>query len=149
MIYRVVVHFLIRCRFPAGPRWSKINLPIAGSVISIFGRPHSVIGVNGTSMLIITVEDIVYNPGAAHIVDSTRSDSSVSASPRRLQVRRRKRAADALDSSPLSSPGGTRLLFSCFFFTPSSHRYLFQLRWSISPRLLVCLLFSFVNVFLN
>ena len=30
-------------------------MPVAGSVIAIFGRPHSLILVNGSSVLIVTI----------------------------------------------------------------------------------------------
>ena len=64
-------------------------MPIAGSVISVFGRPHSTTYVDGASVLIVSVEDIVYNAGSAHILAESRSEAS--SSPRRLQVRKRQK----------------------------------------------------------
>ena len=55
-------------------------------------------------MLLVTVEDIVYNPGAAHMVDSSASDNS--GSPRRLQVKRRRRAAVPSSPSPATRSEG-------------------------------------------
>ena len=91
-LYTSLLMFSRRCRFPCTARWAKINVPIAGVVIAIVGRPHSMSGTNGTGMLIVTVEDIVYNPGSTHIVADSKEESS--ASPRRLQVRKRKRVAE-------------------------------------------------------
>lgn len=67
-------------------------MPVAGSVIAIFGRPHSLISVNGSSVLIVTVEDIVYNPGSTQILADARSDAPLS--PRRLQVRKKIKTSD-------------------------------------------------------
>ena len=73
-------------------------MPIAGSVIAVIGRPFSMSGLNGTGMMIVTVEDIVYNPGTAHILaDSSAATGSTSSPGRRLQVRKRKR--DAKDTN--------------------------------------------------
>lgn len=66
-------------------------MPVAGSAISIFGRPHSMTNSDGTGILILTVEDIVYNPGTAHVLVDSRADTN--SSPRRLQVKKRKRVA--------------------------------------------------------
>ena len=85
LAYRLLICF--RCRFPPSPRWAKLNMPIAGSVIMIFGRPYSITSGNNSNLLIVTVEDIVYNPGSMHILAESKSDAS--ASPRRLQVRKK------------------------------------------------------------
>ena len=72
-------------------------MPISGSVIAIFGRPYAMSGAGGTGMLIITVEDIVYNPGTAHIVADSSSPTSVPS--RRLQVRKRRKLMDDTNST--------------------------------------------------
>lgn len=76
-------------------------MPIAGSVISILGRPHSITGMDATGLLIITVEDITYNPGASH-VDESRSEPAPG-SGRKLQVKKRRRTA--LDAGPSFNNG--------------------------------------------
>ena len=78
-----------RCRFPPNPRWARVNIPIAGSVIAIIGRPHSITGSADSWLLILTIEDIVYNPGAPHILADPKKEAS--SSPRRLQIKKRKR----------------------------------------------------------
>ena len=82
-----------RCRFPATPRWARINIPIAGSVIAVVGRPHSLTGSAGSGMLILTVEDIIYNPGATHI-SAESNNNEANSSHRRLQVKKRKRGQE-------------------------------------------------------
>ena len=84
---------LLRCRFPATPRWARLNMPTAGSVILISGRPHSMTAAGGSGLLMVTIEDIVYNPGSAVIMD----DIQTSPSSRRLQVK--KRTSGDLDLS--------------------------------------------------
>ena len=71
-------------------------MPIAGSVISVFGRPYSLTPSNGSSILVVTVEDIVYNPGSMLILADAKPDSSVS--PRRLQVRKRLKTSNGSGS---------------------------------------------------
>ena len=67
-------------------------MPIAGSVISIFGRPHSLASVDSSNILVITVGDIIYNPGSTQVLVDGKSD--VLASPRRLQVKNRSKPTD-------------------------------------------------------
>ena len=43
-----------------------------------------------SQLLILTIEDIVYNPGAAHVLSDQKSE--VNSSPRRLQIKKRKRS---------------------------------------------------------
>ena len=74
-----------------------MNMPIAGSVISVFGRPHSVVYVNTSKVLVVTVEDIIYNPGSTHVLADVKSD--VSSSPRRLQVKKKSKTGDGYESA--------------------------------------------------
>ena len=84
------------------PRWAKLNVPVAGTVIAIVGRPHSMTGSNGSGFLIVTVEDIVYNPGTTHVLADSKEDTG--GLQRRLQVRKRKRA--------IEEPQGTLRFFT-------------------------------------
>ena len=76
-----------------------MNIPIAGTVICIIGHPHSTTGTDGSGMLILTVDDIVYNPGTAHILADSKEDTSNS-SPRRFQARKRKRTGAGIAGKP-------------------------------------------------
>ena len=80
-----------RCRFPPTARWAKINVPIAGTVVGISGRPFSTSQSNGSGMLILTVEDIVYNPGTVHILADPKDETG--GASRRLHVKRKNRTA--------------------------------------------------------
>ena len=66
-------------------------MPVAGSVIAILGRPFAVSDFSGpgVSALMISVEDIVYNPGSLHVLDESRSN--VAAPARKMQVKKRRR----------------------------------------------------------
>ena len=72
-------------------------MPIAGSSVSVLGRPYRTTGVGGTGLMIVTVEDIVYNPGTTHILDE--SSSGANASPKCPRVRKRKRNSDDSDGT--------------------------------------------------
>ena len=73
-------------------------MPVAGSAVMIFGRPHSMTGAGGTGLLMLTVEDIVYSPGSTLMVDESRI--SPGSSGRKLQVRKRKYGtADTADDN--------------------------------------------------
>ena len=84
-------------------------MPIAGSVISIIGRPHSTTGDHGNGLLVVTVEDIIYNLGTAHILDTSRSDPTGAASSRKLQVKKRKRAPTHVQSGSKQDSVGKSL----------------------------------------
>lgn len=56
-------------------------------------------GSDGTGMLIVTVEDIIYNPGGTLMIDD--SHSSPSGSGRKLQVKKRK--FDMMDTAKSNS----------------------------------------------
>ena len=62
-------------------------MPIAGSTVLISGRPHSMSDTKNCGTLIVTVEDIVYNPGANLALDDSRTSPT---SNRKLQVKKRK-----------------------------------------------------------
>ena len=81
-------------------------MPIAGSVVAVIGHPYAMTGLNGSGILIVTVNDIVYNPGTAHIHADSQPDAAIS--PQKLQVRKRKRAAS------VENPG---TLISSYIFT--------------------------------
>ena len=92
IILLLAYSLLYRLRFPATARWAKVNIPIAGTIVAILGHPHSLAHADKSGTLVVTVDDIIYNPGTAHYLAETKEESS--STSRRLQVRKRKRATE-------------------------------------------------------
>lgn len=113
-----------RCRFTASPRWARLSLPVTGSAVCIMGRAHSTVGVRGTGILIISVDEITYNPGISHsLAENVDKDSVASPSPsRKLKVKKKTRAG--LAASALSeSDAHSKCILLHYVYIYVTHRY--------------------------